>query len=223
LPNIPRDGLEWCLRLKTHGFCLMSAMGVLFGKTPRGMAPCWLSHWVTQCRTRRSAPDDAGRMSRSGRPPKACEIVVESVFLRPMPRSARPLRTLFANEITFIHNAQADGGVVPRGDPRTGGSAPQALTNLTPKTDTRCASDVAHALVRAVSALVPTLCVAAMRREESRRGTHECVRHSTVPTVKLALVGGPPHDHTFSPPRRLRRFTVQRASRFTRSPSPDSR
>jgi hypothetical protein len=48
---------------------------------------------------------------------------------------------------------------------------------------------VAHALLRAVPALVPTRCAAAKRREESRRGTHECVRHSTVSTVKLALMG----------------------------------
>ena len=50
---------------------------------------------------------------------------------------------------------------------------------------------VAHALLRAVSALVPTRCSAAERRDESRRGTHECVRHSTASTGKLTLVGGP--------------------------------
>jgi hypothetical protein len=42
------------------------------------------------------------------------------------------------------------------------------------------APNVAHALLRAVSALVPTRCAPAKRREESRRGTHECVRHGAV-------------------------------------------
>jgi hypothetical protein len=41
---------------------------------------------------------------------------------------------------------------------------------------------VAHTLLRAVSALVPTRRAAAKRREESRRGTHECVRHSSALT-----------------------------------------
>ena len=38
---------------------------------------------------------------------------------------------------------------------------------------------VAHALLRAVSALLPTPCVrtAQRRRHEYRRGTQECVRH----------------------------------------------
>src|ERR1022692_4853216 len=42
------------------------------------------------------------------------------------PRSARvPLDPLFTNKISFIDPSRADGGVVPRGDPRTRGSAPQ--------------------------------------------------------------------------------------------------
>src|ERR1039458_1340967 len=42
------------------------------------------------------------------------------------PRSARVLLDpLFTNEISFIDTSRADGGVVPRGDPRTRGSAPQ--------------------------------------------------------------------------------------------------
>jgi hypothetical protein len=41
--------------------------------------------------------------------------------------------------------------------------------------------NVAHALMPAVSALMPTRCCAGGgRREESRRGTHECVRHDSV-------------------------------------------
>src|ERR1019366_4019939 len=42
------------------------------------------------------------------------------------PRSARvPLDPFFTNELSFIDTSRADGGVVPRGDPRTRGSAPQ--------------------------------------------------------------------------------------------------
>src|ERR1022692_1422376 len=41
------------------------------------------------------------------------------------PRSARvPLDPLFTNELSFIDTSRAGGGVVPRGDPRTRGSAP---------------------------------------------------------------------------------------------------
>src|ERR1039458_7336718 len=46
--------------------------------------------------------------------------------VRRPPRSARVLLDpLFTNEISFIDPSRADGGVVPRGDPRTRGSAPQ--------------------------------------------------------------------------------------------------
>jgi anhydro-N-acetylmuramic acid kinase len=48
------------------------------------------------------------------------------------------------------------------------------------------AATVAHALLRAVSALMPTRSAAARRREESRRGTHECVR----PTDLIVSGGG---------------------------------
>jgi len=48
-------------------------------------------------------------------------------------------------------------------------------------------SDVAHALLRAVPALVPARCAAAKRREESRRGTQECVRHSAAAGREAAL------------------------------------
>src|ERR1035438_5186060 len=47
------------------------------------------------------------------------------LILTPMPRSARvSLDPLLANEISFIHSAQAGVRVVPSGDPRTWRSAP---------------------------------------------------------------------------------------------------
>ena len=49
--------------------------------------------------------------------------------------------------------------------------------------------DVAHALLRAVSALMPTRFSAPKRREESRRGTQECVRHSLL-RMAAFLAGG---------------------------------
>ena len=53
------------------------------------------------------------------------------------------------------------------------------------------AATVAQALLPAVSALVPTRCAPAKRREESRRGTQECVRHST---TDLIVSGGGVHN-----------------------------
>jgi hypothetical protein len=48
---------------------------------------------------------------------------------------------------------------------------------------------VAHALLRAVPALVPARFAAAKRRDESRRGTHECVRHNAL-RMAAFLAGG---------------------------------
>jgi anhydro-N-acetylmuramic acid kinase len=53
------------------------------------------------------------------------------------------------------------------------------------------AATVAQALLPAVSALVPTRCAPAKHREESRRGTQECVRHST---TDLIVSGGGVHN-----------------------------
>ena len=52
--------------------------------------------------------------------------------------------------------------------------------------------NVAHALVRAVSALLRT----PERRQEWRRGTQECVRHNAAVIFESALVG----DDTNRPP-----------------------
>jgi Family of unknown function (DUF6057) len=55
---------------------------------------------------------------------------------------------------------------------------------------------VAHALLRAGCPLgrapVPTRCAAAERREESRRGTHECVRHGSCPAPTSAAASAMP-------------------------------
>jgi Flp pilus assembly protein TadD len=66
-------------------------------------------------------------------------------------------------------------------------------------------SDVAHALLRAASALKPTLGLAeaaraGKRREESRRGTQECVRHSLAFTALLLLAGCASRQHVPSNP-----------------------
>jgi len=47
---------------------------------------------------------------------------------------------------------------------------------------------VAHALLRAVSALVPARWATAKRRDESRRGTQSALRHSGQATVEFALL-----------------------------------
>src|ERR1035438_8337723 len=61
---------------------------------------------------------------------------------------------------------------------------------------------VAHALVRAASALVPTQGFAPSRcREESRHGTHECVRHVGVARSF--------HDGPLSPGRNSRSLTPE--------------
>jgi N-carbamoylputrescine amidase len=67
---------------------------------------------------------------------------------------------------------------------------------------------VAHALLRAGAPPGPgtradTL-YAAKRREKSRRGTHECVRHSTAPIVKLARMGPLARGRPPSRPARTR-------------------
>ena len=117
--------------------------------------------------------DRGGKIAASGRVDRALldELLADPYYRRLPPKSAG--REQYGAE--FVARLKETG--LP-------------MRDLIATATVLTAATVAHALLRAVPAFVPTSGTAAERREESRRGTQECVRHST----DLIVSGGGVHN-----------------------------
>ena len=117
--------------------------------------------------------DRGGKIAASGRVDVALldELLADPYYRRPPPKSAG--REQYG--AAFVARLKNSGLPMP---------------DLIATATVLTAATVAQALLPAVSALVPTCCAAAKRREESRRGTQECVRHGT----DLIVSGGGVHN-----------------------------
>jgi len=125
--------------------------------------------------------DRGGKIAASGRVDVALldELLADPYYRRPPPKSAG--REQYG--AAFVARLKNSGLPMP---------------DLIATATVLTAATVAQALLPAVSALVPTCCAAAKRREarngsanrKSRRGTQECVRHGT----DLIVSGGGVHN-----------------------------
>jgi anhydro-N-acetylmuramic acid kinase len=117
--------------------------------------------------------DRGGKIAASGRVDRALldDLLADPYYRRQPPKSAG--REQYGAE--FVARLKKSG--LP-------------MRDLIATATVLTAATVAQALLPAVSALVPTRCAPAKRREESRRGTQECVRHS----ADLIVSGGGVHN-----------------------------